>query len=77
MPNRPLAHPVCPLCGGPNGCAPAQAGRFDIACWCRDAHFSAELLARVPPAARGRACVCAACAGAARQPQRETSEHDA
>jgi hypothetical protein len=27
--------------------------------------FSDELLARVPPAARGRACICAACAAAA------------
>ena len=34
-------------------------------CWCVAASFSDELLARVPPAARGRACICAACAAAA------------
>ncbi|MBI3369951.1 MAG: cysteine-rich CWC family protein [Burkholderiales bacterium] len=62
----PLRASTCPLCGGPNGCTPAQSGRFDgPACWCQDARFSAELLARVPAAQQGRACICAACAAAA------------
>jgi hypothetical protein len=37
-------------------------------CWCTQQHFSAELLARVPPEARGQACVCRACAAAADTP---------
>jgi hypothetical protein len=32
------------------------------ACWCTQVDFASELLARVPSAARGRACICAACA---------------
>ncbi|MBE7366842.1 cysteine-rich CWC family protein [Ramlibacter sp. HM2] len=31
-------------------------------CWCTQVDFSAELLARVPPAAQRLACICAACA---------------
>lgn len=64
-PAAPLPHDRCPLCGGPNACAPAACGRFDVDCWCRDVHFSAALLARVPSSARGKACICARCAGGA------------
>jgi hypothetical protein len=31
-------------------------------CWCTQVDFGGELLARVPAAARERACICAACA---------------
>jgi len=31
-------------------------------CWCTQADFSAQLLERIPTEARGRACVCSACA---------------
>jgi len=31
-------------------------------CWCSAQSFSAELLERIPQAARGLRCVCAACA---------------
>jgi len=31
-------------------------------CWCTQAQFSQDLLNKVPEAARGKACVCAACA---------------
>ena len=58
---RPLAAPACPLCGGPNGCAPAASGRFDTPCWCLDLRFPPELLARVPADQRDRACICRAC----------------
>jgi hypothetical protein len=34
-------------------------------CWCTQVDFSAELLDKVPPAARGTACICAACAAGA------------
>jgi cysteine-rich CWC protein len=58
----PAANVVCPLCGGPNACAPARSGGFDAACWCTTASFGAELLARVPEAQRGVSCICPACA---------------
>ena len=60
-----LLHPLCPLCGGPNACVPAACGTFDRPCWCESAVFDAALLARVPAAERGRACVCADCVAAA------------
>lgn len=60
--NPPSTEARCPLCGGPNACVPALCGSFDQPCWCQRAQFSAELLARVPQAQRGRACICAACA---------------
>ena len=63
--SAPLPNEACPLCGGPNACAPAACGRFDVHCWCRDERFAPELLARVPPAARGLSCICATCAAAA------------
>jgi hypothetical protein len=32
------------------------------ACWCMQAYFGPDLLARIPQSARGMSCVCAACA---------------
>lgn len=59
----------CPLCGGPNACALAADGADRAAactdCWCTRVAIPAAVLARVPPIARGTACVCAACAGGA------------
>jgi len=58
----------CPLCGQPNGCAMVRertSGEPQPPCWCTRATFSAGLLARIPAAARGKACVCAACVGTA------------
>lgn len=57
----------CPLCGGPNGCAMVherETARPQPPCWCTHMTFSEAVLKRVPPAARGRACVCAQCARA-------------
>jgi hypothetical protein len=54
----------CPLCGGPNGCAPAASGGFDTPCWCNGVVVDPAALERVPPEQRGRACICARCAGA-------------
>ncbi|MEO8038869.1 MAG: cysteine-rich CWC family protein [Betaproteobacteria bacterium] len=62
---RPASEPVCPLCGRPNRCAPAQSGTFQTPCWCREATFSAGLLARVPQRQRNIACICRACLEAA------------
>lgn len=59
---QPLPEHRCPLCGGPNGCAAAAAGRFDVPCWCAEVRFTPALLAQVPAAQQGRACVCPACA---------------
>ena len=36
----PLPAHRCPLCGGPNGCAAAAAGRFDVPCWCAEVRFT-------------------------------------
>ena len=60
----PLPATACPLCGGPNGCAPAVSGSFDSPCWCTAVRIPAEVLARIPAAQRGLACVCRACAEA-------------
>ena len=59
---QPLPNLRCPLCGGPNDCAPAACGRFDTDCWCSRAAVSPDALARVPEAERGRACLCPRCA---------------
>ena len=64
-PAIPLPALACPLCGGPNGCAPAACGSFDVACWCTQVRFPEALLARVPAEAKDRACLCAACVAAA------------
>lgn len=58
----PIHAPLCPICGKPNNCAVSTAGRFDGACWCKDARFSATLLAAVPPDLKGKACICRSCA---------------
>jgi hypothetical protein len=60
----PRPAPTCPLCGGANGCAVARTGRFDEPCWCTSATFAPELIAALPVAAVGEACICARCAGA-------------
>ena len=55
----------CPLCGQPNACAmevQRATGQAQPPCWCTRVEFSRELLDRIPTAARGQACVCAACA---------------
>ncbi|AWI52963.1 helicase [Aquabacterium olei] len=55
---------VCPLCGGPNGCALSGARSLDAPCWCKSVAFSPALLARVPRDKRGLACICQRCATA-------------
>ncbi|MFM2052300.1 MAG: hypothetical protein RL456_337 [Pseudomonadota bacterium] len=52
----------CPLCGGPNGCAPAASGSFGTPCWCTAVRIDPAALAALPPAQRGRACLCRRCA---------------
>jgi hypothetical protein len=58
----------CPLCGAGNGCAMVRqraTGQPQPPCWCTQATFAPELLARVPEAAQRKACICAACAAGA------------
>jgi hypothetical protein len=57
----PLPNTTCPACGEPNGCSPAQAGRFDVPCWCSQAVVHPQALARVPADRRGKACLCRRC----------------
>lgn len=55
---------VCPVCGAVNQCAMEVAkatGRPVEPCWCVNVVFTPALLDRVPQAAKGIACVCAAC----------------
>ncbi|PAU88416.1 DNA or RNA helicase of superfamily II [Pseudomonas sp. WN033] len=59
---QPIARHTCPLCGQPNGCAPAAAGSFEVDCWCRQVSVSPQALAQVPEALKGKACLCRACA---------------
>lgn len=65
---KPLPNLVCPLCGGTNRCAPAEAGRFDVDCWCRTAKIDAEALAWIRPEMAGKACLCPRCAAPADAP---------
>lgn len=58
----------CPICGQPNRCAMELARETGLPaepCWCTGVDFAADLLARVPPQARDRACICPACAKSA------------
>ena len=55
----------CPICGEPNRCAveiERETGVAQGPCWCTNLDFTSDLLARVPAAAQGTACICAACA---------------
>ena len=49
----------CPLCGETNRCA--EVGGSSSPCWCATRQFPATLLAEVPAAAVGRACICSNC----------------
>jgi hypothetical protein len=55
----PIDPARCPLCGEANQCQLA-AGR--PTCWCFETPVPAAVLARVPLAAQGIACVCKRCA---------------
>jgi Cysteine-rich CWC len=55
----------CPLCGQANFCAMEVEKLTGVAqppCWCNGVKFEATLIEKIPAAARGLACVCAACA---------------
>lgn len=52
----------CPLCGADNHCA-VTLGKDPSSCWCHqpEVHISSDLLAKLPLAARGKACICQQC----------------
>lgn len=59
-PVDPVVDPArCPLCAQPNAC---QIAAGSSTCWCFEATVPAAVLARVPAAAQGVACVCRGCA---------------
>ncbi|MDD2881173.1 MAG: cysteine-rich CWC family protein [Rhodoferax sp.] len=63
-PTPPINAQICPLCGQPNQCAmevERATGVKQPPCWCTQTQFSAELLNKIPEAARGVACLCATC----------------
>jgi len=65
----------CPLCGKVNQCAmevEQATGVKQPPCWCTRVDFSAELLEQLPLAARGKACICGACAKQSRPGQAKT-----
>ena len=56
---------ICPLCGQSNLCAmevEQATGVKQPPCWCSAVRFDATQLSRIPELARGKACLCAACA---------------
>jgi hypothetical protein len=58
---------ACPVCGQANQCAmetQKATGLPQPPCWCTQVDFSADLLAALPPQARGLACICVRCAQA-------------
>ncbi|MHB8948720.1 MAG: cysteine-rich CWC family protein [Rhodoferax sp.] len=64
---QPIDPMRCPLCGQGNQCAgqlERETGIGQPPCWCNQATFGPELLARVPEQARRLSCICAACAQA-------------
>lgn len=72
-PTAPLPVHHCPVCGGPNACATAAAGRFDAVCWCRDLRFPPSLWQQLR--ARGAVgCVCRACAETALAAERRDDD---
>ena len=54
---------LCPLCGGSNGCSNLSTLDKDKSCWCNDPalSFPEALIASLPPALQGKACICRAC----------------
>ena len=57
----------CPLCGEINMCGLKDAS---ARCWCVAAPIRPETLARIPPEAQGRVCICPSCAQQPPAPQR-------
>ncbi len=63
---EPVRAVTCPRCGQPNDCAPARTGDFTTPCWCVDVVADPAVLAALPAAMRGGACLCRRCLTATR-----------
>jgi hypothetical protein len=61
----------CPLCGGPNDCQLCGVGSHKGPCWCASIAVPEELLARVAPELKNRACICRQCVAAFLQQRQE------
>ena len=55
----------CPVCGGPNDCAPARSGKFETPCWCALVTVSSAPIAALSEGQRNQSCLCRRCATAA------------
>lgn len=55
----------CPVCGEVNDCQQCTSVAYKGPCWCEQHTFPEELLKKVPPEARHRACICRNCVEAA------------
>jgi hypothetical protein len=56
---------ICPLCGQGNRCAmelEKETGVKQGPCWCTQVDFNRAVLGAIPREARGKACICQACA---------------
>jgi len=63
--NQTIDPALCPVCNQPNDCAAETAkatGQPQPPCWCTQESFDPATLAALPPAAKGQACLCRACA---------------
>ena len=72
-----LGSKLCPLCDKPNQCAMEIAkatGQPQEPCWCVNALFTPELLAKLPEEAKGQACICANCAAEAAQQRKPLTQ---
>ena len=64
----------CPLCGQANLCAMETARLTGVKqgpCWCTQVDFNRTALDAIPATARGKACICQACATRAPTGQRQ------
>lgn len=60
---KPLPNSTCPVCGGPNACAPARTGDFAASCWCAAVTPDPAALAALPAELVDTACLCRRCLG--------------
>jgi len=61
----PVCEDRCPLCGQANACTRAfGADPGPAPCWCESVDIPSIVLAGIPAALQGKACLCAACARA-------------
>ena len=51
----------CPLCEQPNNCQLCTVAAYKGACWCSKVKIPEELLARISPEYRNKACICWNC----------------